>query len=77
MLKVVEIAKAWIAAANPTDEQKTVAEHRIAICDKCPHKAYEKHLNLYYCGLCGCPLQGKIFSPLPGEQACPDKRWKL
>jgi ribosomal protein L37E len=76
MLKLVEIAKAWIAAANPTPEQKQIADHRISICNDCPNKSYQKHLDTYVCGLCGCPLNKKIFSPLPGEQACPDKRWK-
>jgi len=76
MLKLVEIAKAWIAAANPTPEQQQIAEQRITTCNTCPHKQQQKHLNIYTCGLCGCPLDKKIFSPLPGEQACPDKRWK-
>ena len=76
MLKIVEIAKAWIAAANPTPEQKVIAEHRISVCDVCPHKQYHKHIDMHTCGLCGCPLSRKIFSPLPGEEACPDKRWK-
>lgn len=75
MLKLVEIAKAWIAAANPTPEQQQIASIRISICDSCPHKEYHKNINTHTCGLCGCPLEKKIFSPLPGEQACPDKRW--
>ena len=77
MLKIVEIAKAWIAAANPTPEQKTIADHRITICERCPHRNYIKAADAHTCGLCGCPLSKKIFSPLPGEKACPDKRWKL
>jgi ribosomal protein L37E len=76
MLKLVEIAKAWIAAADPTPEQEEIAKYRISVCDKCPNKSYFKHINIHVCGLCGCPLDKKIFSPLPGEQACPDKRWK-
>jgi ribosomal protein L37E len=76
MLKIVEIAKAWIAAANPTPKQKQIAEYRISVCDVCPHKQYHKHIDTFTCGLCGCPLNKKIFSPLPGEQACPDKRWE-
>lgn len=77
MLKVVEIAKAWIAAANPTPEQKQIAEYRASVCDACPHKQHQKHLDMYTCGLCGCPLSKKIFSPLPGQEACPDKRWEI
>ena len=75
MLKLVEIAKAWIASANPTPKQKQIAEHRISICNTCPNRSYIPHIDVHVCGLCGCPLNKKIFSPLPGEQACPDKRW--
>jgi hypothetical protein len=75
MLKLVEIAKAWIAAANPTPEQQQIANSRIAICNTCPNKKPLEQFDTYVCGLCGCPLDKKIFSPLPGEQACPDKRW--
>jgi rubredoxin len=77
MLKIVEIAKAWIAAANPTPMQEYVAEHRASVCDTCPHKKYTKQIDTYTCGLCGCPLSKKIFSPLPGQEACPDKRWEI
>jgi len=76
MLKLVEIAKAWIAAADPTPEQEIIAGYRISVCDGCPNKKYYKHIDRHVCGLCGCPLDKKIFSPLPGEEACPDKRWK-
>ena len=77
MLKLVEIAKAWIAAANPTPKQQKIANSRILTCDVCPHKKYNKSFDMFTCGLCGCPLDKKIFSPLPGEQACPDKRWEI
>lgn len=76
MIKLVEIAKSWIAAANPTPEQQEIAEYRVSICDKCPHKAYNNHLDIFICNLCGCPLSKKVYSPLPGDEACPDKRWK-
>jgi ribosomal protein L37E len=76
MLKIVEIAKAWIAAANPTAEQQQIANHRISVCAKCPHRKYVEAIDTHTCGLCGCPLSKKIFSPLPGPEACPDKRWK-
>lgn len=76
MLKIVEIAKAWIAAANPTPEQQALAEYRISVCETCPHRQYLKQFDTHTCGLCGCPLSKKIFSPLPGEEACPDKKWK-
>ncbi len=76
MLKIVEIAKAWIAAANPTPEQQQIAEHRISICEQCPHREYHKYVDIHVCGLCGCPLNKKIFTPVKGPDACPDKRWK-
>jgi hypothetical protein len=76
MLKLVEIAKAWMAAANPTPEQQQIADYRISVCDGCPHKKQIAQFNTYVCGLCGCPLEKKIFSPKPGLEACPDKRWE-
>lgn len=76
MLKVVEIAKAWIAAANPTPEQKKIAKYRASICDGCDKKAYTSTIDLYYCGECGCPLSRKIFSPKPGKEACPLAKWE-
>jgi len=76
MLKVIEIAKAWIAAANPTFEQQIIAEYRISVCEQCPHKNYVAAINTFTCGKCGCPLSKKIFSPKPGPEACPDKRWE-
>jgi hypothetical protein len=74
MNKLVEIAKAWIIAANPNPEQKLLAESRASVCDACPHKSHNETIDLYYCGLCGCPLSKKIFSPA-GPDACPSKRW--
>ena len=76
MLKLVEIAKAWIAAANPTPEQKQIAEYRIGVCNSCAFKGYEKITDSYYCIDCGCPLNKKIFSPKPGKEACPKSYWK-
>ena len=75
MLKIVEIAKAWIAAANPTPEQQVIAEHRISVCDQCPHRNYVTAINTFVCGKCGCPLNKKVFSP-KGPEACPDSRWE-
>ena len=42
MLKLAEIAKAWIASSNPTPEQKIIAEYRASVCDTCPSKAHNK-----------------------------------
>jgi hypothetical protein len=76
MNKLVEIAKAWIAAANPTPEQQEIAEYRASVCDTCPKKAHNETIDLYYCSQCGCPIQKKIFSPVPGPQACPLAKWE-
>lgn len=75
MNKLIEITKSWIIATNPTKEQKEIAEYRSLICDKCPHLNYIRSIDMHTCGLCGCPLKGKIYSPV-GPEACPDKRWK-
>lgn len=75
MLKITEIAKAWIASYNPTSEQKSIAEYRISVCQKCPNMGYIKAADIHICRLCGCPLNKKIFSPLPGQESCPDKQW--
>jgi hypothetical protein len=75
MLKLVEIAKAWITAANPSPLEKEIAEERISICQTCPSQKLNEALNLHYCGECGCPSDKKIFSPLPGPVACPLKKW--
>jgi ribosomal protein L37E len=76
MLKIVEIAKAWIAAANPSPIEQSIAEHRIKICSTCPQQTYNKVFDTYICGSCGCPLNKKIFSPAEGSKACPLQKWK-
>jgi uncharacterized paraquat-inducible protein A len=75
MNKLVEIAKAWIAAANPTEEEKQTAEKRAAVCQSCEYSRYNQSLDLHYCGDCGCPIKKKIFSPLPNNEACEKGMW--
>ncbi len=75
--KLGEIAESWIIAANPTEEQKEKAEKRLAICEECEFSRYNGSFNYYYCGACGCPLSKKIFSPLPGNEACPHQKWDV
>ena len=74
---LVEIAVAWKRAANPTPEQQQVAEQRIAICDACEHKEFKKLIRSYACGACGCPLNKKVYSPKPGNIACPKAKWPI
>ncbi len=77
MLKLLEISKAWIIAANPTAEQKEIAEKRIAICNTCEFSRHNKALDFHYCGKCNCPLSKKIFTAGPGVEACPEKKWTV
>ena len=77
MNKISEIFQAWVAAANPTPEQYTIANHRSHICDSCEYKTYVKAINSFICGKCGCPLSKKVFSPKPGKEACPLAKWEL
>lgn len=77
MNKLLEIASAWIAAADPTEEQKVIAESRIKTCDGCEENKLSEILDYHYCGKCGCPLKKKIFSPLPGKEACPLSKWEV
>lgn len=77
MNKLVEIAKAWITAAKPTNDEKEIAEKRIAVCNTCEYSRYNKAIDLHYCGECGCPLNKKIFSPLRDPKACPKEKWPI
>jgi hypothetical protein len=71
--KFKEIATAWIVAANPTPEQKLIAEHRISTCNGCENRKQNVLLDIYYCKLCGCPLNKKIFAP--DKASCPENKW--
>jgi hypothetical protein len=68
--KVNEIFSAWGIMFNPNDEQAELAMERIKICDTCEHKKTDPAIH---CGLCGCMLKAKIFSPIQG--ACPAGKW--
>ncbi len=77
MIKLLEIAEAWIEAENPSPKNKIIAESRVQICNACPKKTYLKIFDTYVCGVCNCPISKKIFSPKPGPEACPEQKWKL
>jgi hypothetical protein len=70
MTKVEEIFKAWAIWFNPDDAQSALAADRIQICDACEHKRTEPYIH---CGLCGCALKQKVYSPVKG--ACPAGKW--
>lgn len=75
MLKLLEIAEAWIISENPNPAQKEIAESRLKICDTCPSKTFVSIFDTYLCGECGCPLAKKVFSTKPGHEACPKQKW--
>jgi hypothetical protein len=70
-----EIATAWVRVFKGTPEQGARAAERLAICETCPAKVFTPLILSYTCDDCGCPLKGKAFSPLPGGEACPRKKW--
>jgi hypothetical protein len=75
MNKFLEIARSWITAMNPSEEKQAIAGQRIAICNECPFRKYNDVGDFYYCGSCGCPLAGKIYSPV--EKSCPENKWPV
>jgi hypothetical protein len=75
MLKLEEIVKSWATSMNPTKKQQQIADQRATICNTCDFKKYNDVLDFYYCGSCGCPLKGKIHSPV--EKACPENKWPV
>jgi len=73
--KFKTIAKAWIAAANPTPEEKATAEYRASVCNSCEYRKKNTTLvDFYYCSLCGCPLDKKIFAL--DKEECPKQKWE-
>jgi len=76
--KFKEIANAWITAANPTPEEKKLAEKRLNVCNGCEHRQEnETVIEFYYCGICLCPLNKKIFSlKNPEVNPCPANKWE-
>lgn len=70
-MNFLEIAKAWVIAANPTPEQKELADKRIKICNECENLKFEKFLNFHYCGKCSCVISKKNFA----DTKCPENKW--
>ena len=73
--KFLEITKSWITAINPSDEQQRIADQRIAVCNTCEFRKYNDVGDFFFCGSCGCPLKGKIYSPV--EKSCPKGKWEV
>lgn len=72
---MAEILVAWHRAANPTPQQKELAEYRASICETCEFKEFKTLVRAYICGACGCPLSKKVYSSRPGSVACPKGKW--
>jgi hypothetical protein len=70
MNKIEEIFKAWGIMFNPNEAESELAGKRMEICDACP---YKETSPIIHCGLCGCALKAKVYSPKIG--ACPDGKW--
>ena len=64
MANLIDIAKAWITAANPTAKEQQIADIRINICNDCEYKKYVSMFDSWVCGECNCPLKKKIFSKI-------------
>lgn len=71
---LLEIAKAWKIAANPTPDQEALAAERLAVCDPCEHKEFVALTRYFKCNACGCPLSKKVYTPA-GPDACPAGKW--
>lgn len=71
----IEIGRAWIIAANPTESQKELSQKRYSVCLECTH--YNKSRPIThdeYCEVCLCPIAKKIFSDIFNE--CPKGKWE-
>lgn len=75
MNKFLEISKSWIAAADPNPQQQYIAYQRIQVCNTCEFRKHEEVLDVYYCGVCNCPLRGKVYSPV--FRSCPKNKWPV
>ena len=73
--KAKEIFEAWAISFNPDHEQAELAQERILICNTCENKVLEPYIH---CGLCGCALKAKIYTPktfMDEGGSCPAKKW--
>lgn len=85
-MELFAIVKGWYSFLHGDPVGRALMEKRAKVCDTCPHKrqmstlgkwilsAVNEKSNTFYCGLCGCPLEGKLREL---SQQCPDTppRW--
>ncbi len=72
MNKVEEILKSWAIQLSPSSEQNELAAKRLEICNVCENKK-QNAIGVYVCGICGCVLKSKVFTP--AERGCPIDKW--
>lgn len=87
-MNLKHVYEGWTKAlglVEVSEENKTLAKKRVAICIECPH-AKEQWLKKFIdgalqrdevgsgigCGICGCPINEKA---LVENEKCPDNRW--
>ena len=74
MINIKEIVESWARAKNPTEEEKLLAEKRLAICATCSFAGKPIFKVKPICMACGCPLDKKAYSPR-SPNACPKGFW--
>ena len=70
--KIIDIARAWWIASNPTPEQSQLAQKRLGICSECTSMV-ESVVFKYKCKECVCPICKNIFTDVMGT--CDLKKW--
>ena len=80
------IAESWYAFIHADPYTKNLMQDRLAICDRCPHKAQmnavgkfivstiNAEASLFKCNLCSCPLAAKTANP---SSECTIKKWGI
>ena len=74
MNKIKEIVLAYSKKLQQRPEDVERANLRYEKCVECSSRIHLFRLEL--CKDCGCPLEGKIFSP-KGKEECPQKKWEI
>jgi predicted amidophosphoribosyltransferase len=73
-LDLKKISKAWFDSWFGGEEQKSLANKRLNICNSCPKRTELIKGFPTICGECGCPLSKKIFSSTFND--CPLNKWE-
>lgn len=71
-MDLILIARSWIIAANPSQQDKEIAEERLKICNSCEFLKGDGLIP--HCGVCHCPIKGLIFCP--EKSICKKNKWK-